>query len=530
MKITTTLSVSSVILASVLSGCSQQAVGGSQVAGGSQQSAGGSQVSGGSQQQVEGGSQVASGSSQQMSSQQQVEEATPVVAAPVAVQPKPRVYKPRKMQQKVYTRGPAPRATRSVAKRSTGLPPAKPGQCFAKVKTAATYTTKTKKVLIQKASSKRVLVRAPQYQWVNKKVLVRKATYRNNHQPAQYRTVNQRVLVKPAYNTWKKGHGAITRIDNMTGEIMCLVKVPAVYKNVQKRVLVRAAKNTRTLIPAVYKNVRSMKKSAPALYKTVKRPARYKTQTYRVKTGGSRYVWKPVLCQTNAPKAAVKQKAVKRSTKKYNSGGISKQDYLRVMNAGKSKQKMSRKATKQSIISQADYNRVMNATKPKKKTSTKAAKQSIISQEDYLRVMNAGKKPTKVKTKAKAKTQAKNALGISQADYLRVMNAGNAKASKAKTSTKRAVLKAKTAAPTPAKAAPTAKAAPETNATDSATNKTSIVLGIQKALKEKGFDPGAADGKMGASTAAALKAFQSSRGLPVGVLTKDTFRALGLIR
>jgi peptidoglycan hydrolase-like protein with peptidoglycan-binding domain len=35
---------------------------------------------------------------------------------------------------------------------------------------------------------------------------------------------------------------------------------------------------------------------------------------------------------------------------------------------------------------------------------------------------------------------------------------------------------------------------------------------------------------MGAGTAAALKAFQSSRGLPVGVLTKDTFRALGLIR
>ena len=50
MKITTTLSVSSVILASVLSGCSQQQV------------VGGSQVSGGSQQQVVGGSQVSGGS------------------------------------------------------------------------------------------------------------------------------------------------------------------------------------------------------------------------------------------------------------------------------------------------------------------------------------------------------------------------------------------------------------------------------------------------------------------------------------
>ena len=57
-----------------------------------------------------------------------------------------------------------------------------------------------------------------------------------------------------------------------------------------------------------------------------------------------------------------------------------------------------------------------------------------------------------------------------------------------------------------------------------------IVYGIQAALKSKGYNPGKLDGKMGANTAAALKAFQSSRGLPVGVLSKDTFRALGLVK
>ncbi len=522
MKITTTLSVSSVILASVLSGCSQQqVVGGSQVSGGSQQQTDSAQVSnvtGGGSQQVVGGSQVAGGSqqaanesqisnvtggsSQQMTSQQQVEQAVPVVAEPIVVA-QPRVYKPRKMQQRVYTRGPVPRVTRTVVKRSSGLPAAKPGQCFAKVKTPAKYLTKTKRVLIQKASTKRVLVRAPQYTWVNKKVLVRKASYRTRTQAAQYRTVTKRVMVKPAYNTWKKGQGAITRIDNATGQIMCLVKVPAVYKTVTQRVLVRPAKTVRTLVPAVYKNVRSMKATAPALYKTVKRPARYSTQSYRVKVGGARYVWKPIVCQTNAPKhykASVKKRPVTRTTykKQYRNNGVSRQDYLRVMNAGKAQKPLSRVKAKSSVISQSEYQRVMSAGK---KTTVKAKKTSAL---------------------------------ISKADYLRVMNAGNtkAKASSAKKVEKRAVLKTEKKTKTvkddtKATAAPTPKTM---TGTDSATNKTSIVLGIQKALKAKGFDPGSTDGKMGAGTAAALKAFQSSRGLPVGVLTKDTFRALGLIR
>ena len=45
--------------------------------------------------------------------------------------------------------------------------------------------------------------------------------------PAQYETVTEEVLVRPAYTTWKKGTGPIQRIDQATGEIMCLVEVPA---------------------------------------------------------------------------------------------------------------------------------------------------------------------------------------------------------------------------------------------------------------------------------------------------------------
>jgi hypothetical protein len=437
MNMNAKLSVSSVILAAVLSGCSQQQViGGSQVVNGSsQQVAGGSQVSNSSSQQVAGGSQVNGGS------QQQVEKAAPVVIqAPVAKRAPIRVYRKAAPAKRVYKTTPKP--TRSIRRTGLGLPTAKAGQCFAKIKINATYKTQSRRILVSKATSKRVLVRAPQHRFINKKVQVRKAYYKTRTVPAQYRTTNKHVLVKPAYNTWKKGHGAITRIDNMTGEIMCRVKVPAVYKNISQRVLIRPAQNIRTLVPAVYKTVKQKRFIAPALYKTIRTPARYKTQNYRVKTGGARYAWRAVLCKTNAPK---------------------------------------------------NYRKAVIKRKPVVRTA-----------------------PIK---------QYRQSSNISYQDYMRVMSAGSNKANlnKAKKVSKRTVLKKKAKVTTPKPKANTPKQ------TKSATKK-SIVYGIQKALKVKGFDPGTMDGKMGPGTAAALKAFQSSRGLPIGQLSKDTFRALGLIR
>jgi hypothetical protein len=412
--------------------------------------AGSSQITG-SQQQIQGGSQVGGSQQQVAGSQQQVEAATPVVAP---------VYQPRVIQPRVVS-SPRPKARRYVparkvvrrpVRRGLGLPAAKPGQCFAKVKIPATYKNQSRRILIQKASTKRVLVRAPQYRWVNKKVLVRKATYRNRVQAAQYRTTTQRVMVKPAYNTWRKGHGAITRIDNMTGEIMCRVKVPAVYKNVTRRVLVRPARTLRTLVPAVYKTVKQKQRVSSAIYKTVHRPARYKTQNYRVKVGGARYVWRSVLCQTNAPK--------------------------------KHYRKSYRKAPKQ-------YRRAAVKRRPVVRSSYKKQyRQSGINYQDYLRVMNTATPAKAAAKKSKKRIHRKSA-------------------------TKKSMIKS------PAKAQKTKS---------NVATKKGIVYSIQKALKVKGFDPGKMDGQMGPGTAAALKAFQSSRGLPVGQLNKDTFRALGMIR
>jgi len=462
MNMTAKLSVSSVILAAVLSGCSQQQViGGSQVSNGSTQISGGSQVSGsqvaGSQQQVESGSQVSG-------SQQQVEAAVPAVIAPTIVQPRVirpapvRVYKKQVQPRRVYRQGPKRRSN------GLGLPAAKAGQCFAKVLVPAKYQTKARRVLIQGARSKHVLVRSPQYRWTNKRVQTRKAYYRTRTIPAQYKTTTRRVLVKPAYNTWRRGHGAITRIDNMTGQIMCRVQVPAVYKNVSRRVLVRPVQKIRTLVPATYKTVKQKQFVAPALYKTVHTPARYKTQNYRVKTSSARHVWRGVLCQTNAPKH-YKNKSYRAAPKQY------------------------RQAPRK------QYRKAVVRTAPKRQ---QYRQNSGISYSSYLAVMNAGSSKTKLNS--------------------------------AKKMNKRSVLKKrKMKSVAPKSVAPKKVSKQDTTQAKKAT-KQSIVMGIQKALKAKGFNPGSMDGKMGPGTAAALKAFQSSRGLPVGQLSKDTFRALGLIR
>lgn len=74
--------------------------------------------------------------------------------------------------------------------------------------------------------------------------------------PTVYENVTEKVLVRDGYTTWKKGRGPIERIDNATGEIMCLVEVPPEYKTVTKRVIKTPASVRQVEIPAEYKTVK----------------------------------------------------------------------------------------------------------------------------------------------------------------------------------------------------------------------------------------------------------------------------------
>ncbi len=235
-----------------------------------------------------------------------------------------------------------------MAETQTGepnLPPnAKPGECYARVFIPPKYETATKQVLKQAADEKVQLVPA-QFQWAEERVLVKEASTRLEVIPAKYNTVEERVLVKeaseelvsepavyanevekllvrPAYTTWKKGRGPIEKIDDTTGEIMCLVEVPAEYKTITKRVLVKPATTRKVTIPAEYRTVKkrvmaeppkTVTVEIPAEYRTVRVkklvtpakeqriaiPASYETVTEQKLVSGGKLQWRSILCETN---------------------------------------------------------------------------------------------------------------------------------------------------------------------------------------------------------------------------------------
>jgi hypothetical protein len=248
------------------------------------------------------------------------------------------------------------------------LPPkADPGQCFARVFVSPTYETVTQKMLKQEASerieiiparyetvTKRVTSEAAserletipaKYAMVEEQVLVKPATSRLVNVPARYAKTTEKVLVKPAHQVWKKGTGPIQRIDEATGEIMCLVDVPAeyrtvtktvlqapattksihepaVYKTVQKRVMTQPPSTKVVKIPAKYKTVSVTKLVSPAEERKVKIPATYQTVSKQVKTSEGHMEWREILCQTNMTKNRITDIQRALLTKGFNPGPI----------------------------------------------------------------------------------------------------------------------------------------------------------------------------------------------------------------
>lgn len=243
------------------------------------------------------------------------------------------------------------------------LPPnAKPGHCYARVVIPETYKTEMQRVLVSQEDSKitttparyetvqeKVLVSEAYdklkvipatYKTVTEKVLVKEATTKLITQPAEYKTVTEQVLVKPAYTTWKKGRGPIEKIDDATGEIMCLVEVPAEYKTVTRKELVQPERTVEQQIPAVYKTVtkkvvdqpaRTETVTVPAVYKTVdvvkqveppkeKKtiiPAVYKDVPKQVKVTDADLEWREILCETNTTQDVVRRLQSKLEAKGY---------------------------------------------------------------------------------------------------------------------------------------------------------------------------------------------------------------------
>ncbi|MEZ5540561.1 MAG: peptidoglycan-binding domain-containing protein [Pseudomonadota bacterium] len=172
-----------------------------------------------------------------------------------------------------------------------GLPSAaQPGQCYDEFYQAAKFETKTEK-LLKTAAAEEITTSEPQFEWVEEKVLVKEASEKIVEIPAEYDVVTEQVLESPAYTTWKNGRGLNERIDNATGEIMCLVEVPAKYTEIEKRVLKTPATTKKIEIPAEYKTVRVQKLVKPSAENRTPIEAEYQTVEKHVKVSDAKVSW-----------------------------------------------------------------------------------------------------------------------------------------------------------------------------------------------------------------------------------------------
>ena len=269
-------------------------------------------------------------------------------------------------------------------------PNAKPGECYTKALVPAKFQTKSERVLTQEAGERIEIIPA-KYQRVKKRVLVQEQGERLEVIPATYKTVTERVLVKPAvtklvqtapvYETvtervlvapattmWKPGTGAITQVNNSTGEIMCLVEVPAKYNTITRRVLKTPAGTTERTEPAQYQTITKRVVATPASTRTINIPAKYNdifvteevepastrripiaetydTVTKRIQVSDERLSWEPILCQTNVSGNIVIEMQRALRAKGYNPGtidGVYGQDTRAALGAYQRKQGLAR--------------------------------------------------------------------------------------------------------------------------------------------------------------------------------------------
>lgn len=181
----------------------------------------------------------------------------------------------------------------TAANHGIDLDSAEVGMCFHEHYTPATFGTVSEQVLLE-AATETVQINPAQYEMVDQQVLVREASSKLVTYPAEYSTVEEQVIDKPAHTIWKKGTGPIQRIDEATGEIMCLVEVPATYKTITKRVLTTPARTETVEIPAEYRTVSVRTMVADASETRTPVPAVYGTVEKQVVETEGGFVWHEV--------------------------------------------------------------------------------------------------------------------------------------------------------------------------------------------------------------------------------------------
>ena len=188
------------------------------------------------------------------------------------------------------TRAASPHALAALADSGIDVDRVEPGACFVEHLEPATWRTEAQRVLVKEAVT-RIEVEPATFETIEERVVVREASTEIVDVPAVYRTETERVLVEPARSVWQPGRGPIERIDDTTGEIMCLVELPARYESVSRTVLETPATTETVAVPAEYETVQVRRLVTPARQRRVETPPEYATVEVERRVGDDAFAW-----------------------------------------------------------------------------------------------------------------------------------------------------------------------------------------------------------------------------------------------
>lgn len=277
------------------------------------------------------------------------------------------------------------------------------------------------------------------------------------------------------------------------GECYARVLIPPVYETTSERMLVREASSTITIIPAKYEWVEETIMTREAGEELVVVPATHKTvkESILVKAASSHMVEVPAVYGTESEEILV---SPAREYWKKGRGPVEKIDggtgeIMCLVKEAAVYKTVTRtvlqvEATTREEVIPAEYKTVSRVV-----VDTPATTRIVVIPAEYntIEVRNVTSPPSEIRNPIAAEYRTVSKRAMVEPSYLEW----------------RQILC-------------------ETNMNNA------TVLDIQKALKAKGFNPGALDGIHGKDTQAAINAFQKANSMPSGALTYETVDALGL--
>lgn len=178
----------------------------------------------------------------------------------------------------------------AIAASGIDLEAAETGSCIVEHWQPPVYRSELQRVLAKEASV-RIEVSPAVYETVEERIIVKAASQRIVDVPAVFRTEQERVLIEPARSVWKPGRGPVERIDDTTGEIMCLVELPARYETVARTVLDTPATSRTEAVPAEYETYTVQRLVSPASERRIDVEPEYTTVETQRRVSDASFFW-----------------------------------------------------------------------------------------------------------------------------------------------------------------------------------------------------------------------------------------------